>query len=81
MVDEAPDGFAPRDLPAQPAVFAPDFAPEEIAVIAARLRKQAGLSANPTRGASTEKPKTRPTSKTQTKRPARSTTRARTAAK
>ena len=32
-----------HDLPSQPAVFAPDYAPEEIAEIAAKLRKQAGL--------------------------------------
>jgi Mn-containing catalase len=43
VVDEAPEGALPRDLPAQPAVFAPDYAPEEIAEIAARLRKAAGL--------------------------------------
>jgi hypothetical protein len=29
-------------------VFAPDYAPEEIAEIAAKLRKQAGLSKEPT---------------------------------
>ncbi len=32
--DEMPEGFAPMDLPPQPAVFAPDYAPEEIAAIA-----------------------------------------------
>ena len=31
------------DLPSQPAVFAPDYAPEEIAEIAAKLRSKAGL--------------------------------------
>jgi Mn-containing catalase len=34
IVDEAPEGAEPNDLPAQPAVFAPDYAPEEIAEIA-----------------------------------------------
>src|SRR5215213_5717083 len=48
VVDEAPAGVPPRDLPPQPAVFAPDIAPEEIAEIAARLRKQAGLPKEPT---------------------------------
>ena len=35
------------DLPSQPDVFAPDYAPEEIAEIAAKLRKQAGMSEQP----------------------------------
>jgi Mn-containing catalase len=48
VVDEAPEGVPPLDLPPQPAVFAPDFAPEEIAEIATRLRKQAGLPSEPT---------------------------------
>ena len=43
VVDEAPEGAPPHDLPPQPAVFAPDYAPEEIAEIAQRLRKAAGL--------------------------------------
>jgi Mn-containing catalase len=38
----------PRDLPPQPAVFAPDYAPEEISEIAARLRQRAGLPKEPT---------------------------------
>ena len=38
VVDEAPEGFPPNDLPAQPAVFAPDYAPEEISEIAKKLR-------------------------------------------
>jgi Mn-containing catalase len=38
-----PEGALPNDLPPQPAVFAPDYAPEEIAEIAQRLRKAAGL--------------------------------------
>ncbi len=32
-----------HDLPSQPAVFAPDYAPEEIAAIAEKLRIDAGL--------------------------------------
>ena len=48
VVDEAPEGFPANDLPAQPAVFAPDYAPEEIQEIAQRLRKQAGLPDKPT---------------------------------
>src|ERR1700754_4302034 len=43
VVDEAPEGFPPHDLPAQTDVFAPDYAPEEIAEIAQKLRKAAGL--------------------------------------
>jgi Mn-containing catalase len=41
--DGPPDGAVPNDLPAQPDVFAPDYAPEEIAKIAAKLRDDAGL--------------------------------------
>jgi Mn-containing catalase len=48
VVDEAPEGVPAHDLPPQPAVFAPDYAPEEIAAIAAKLRKQAGLPKEPT---------------------------------
>jgi len=48
VVDEAPEGALPNDLPPQPAVFAPDYAPEEIVQIAQRLRKQAGLPDKPT---------------------------------
>ncbi len=47
VVDEAPAGVPPMDLPAQPSVFAPDYAPEEIAEIAQRLRKDAGLPDEP----------------------------------
>jgi Mn-containing catalase len=43
VVDEAPEGFPPYDLPPQPDVFAPDYAPEEIQEIAQKLRKAAGL--------------------------------------
>jgi Mn-containing catalase len=41
--DEMPAGAPPMDLPAQPAVFAPDYSPEDVAEIAQRLREQAGL--------------------------------------
>jgi Mn-containing catalase len=47
VVDEAPEGFPPHDLPSQPAVFAPDYAPEEIKEIAQTLRKKAGLPDEP----------------------------------
>jgi Mn-containing catalase len=43
-----PVGAPAHDLPPQPAVFAPDFAPEEIAEIAQKLRKKAGLPDEPT---------------------------------
>jgi Mn-containing catalase len=42
-----PEGFPPVDLPPQPAVFAPDYAPEEITEIAQKLRKAAGLPDEP----------------------------------
>ena len=48
VIEEPPEGVPAHDLPAQPAVFAPDYAPDEIAEIAAKLRKQAGLSKEPT---------------------------------
>src|SRR3954462_5090380 len=48
VVDEAPQGVPPHDLPAQPAVFAPDYAPEEVAEIAQKLREAAGLPKEPT---------------------------------
>ena len=48
VADDAPEGAPANDLPSQPAVFAIDYAPEEIAEIAARLRKQAGLPKTPT---------------------------------
>jgi hypothetical protein len=48
VVDGPPEGALPRDRPPQPAVFAPDYAPEEIAEIAARLREAAGLGKEPT---------------------------------
>jgi Mn-containing catalase len=48
VVDEAPEGFPPVDLPSQPAVFAPDYAPEEIEQIARKLREKVGLPKEPT---------------------------------
>ena len=39
----APDGFSWPEAPAQPDVFAPDYAPDEIAAIAQKLRKEAGF--------------------------------------
>jgi Mn-containing catalase len=48
VVDEWPEGAPASDLPSQPAVFALDYEPEEIAEIAKRLRKQAGLPSTPT---------------------------------
>jgi Mn-containing catalase len=47
VVDDAPEGFPMHDLPSQPAVFAPDYAPEEIKEIAQKLRKKAGLPDEP----------------------------------
>jgi Mn-containing catalase len=48
VVDEHPEGAPWHDLPPQPAVFAPDYAPEEIAEIAQKLRVAAGLPEQPT---------------------------------
>ena len=48
VVDEAPAGVPPNDLPPQPAVFAPGYAPEEIKEIAKVLREKAGLPSEPT---------------------------------
>jgi len=42
-----PVGAPAHDLRPQPAVFAPDYAPEEISEIAQKLRKQAGLPDEP----------------------------------
>jgi Mn-containing catalase len=47
VVDEAPEGFPMHDLPSQPAVFAPDYAPEELKEIAQKLRMKAGLPDTP----------------------------------
>jgi Mn-containing catalase len=48
VVDEAPVGVPPHDLPPQPDAFAPGYEPEEIAQIARKLRKEAGLPEDPT---------------------------------
>ncbi|HZQ66008.1 MAG TPA: manganese catalase family protein [Gaiellaceae bacterium] len=63
VVDEWPEGAPANDLPAQPAVFAPDYAPEEIKEIATKLRRDAGLPATPSgevsngkRGSSARRP-------------------------
>jgi Mn-containing catalase len=48
VVDHAPEGVPPNDLPPQTAVFAPDYAPEEISEIATRLRQAAGMPKQPT---------------------------------
>jgi Mn-containing catalase len=48
VIDHAPEGVPPVDLPPQTAVFAPDYAPEEIAEIAQKLRQAAGLPKEPT---------------------------------
>lgn len=47
VVDQAPEGFPPHDLPEQTDVFAPGYAPQEIHEIAAKLRKSAGLPDEP----------------------------------
>jgi Mn-containing catalase len=47
VADGPPEGSTPHDLPAQPDVFANDYAPDEIAEIAKRLRSDAGLSDEP----------------------------------
>ena len=48
VVDDAPEGSPPFDLPAQEGVFSPDYAPEEVAEIARKLRNAAGLPDEPT---------------------------------
>jgi Mn-containing catalase len=48
VIDGPPEGALPHDLPPHPAAFAPDYAPDEIAEIAAKLRQAAGLGAKPT---------------------------------
>jgi Mn-containing catalase len=47
VVDGPPAGVLPQDLPPEPEAFAPDYAPEEIAEIARRLRRAAGLGDEP----------------------------------
>jgi Mn-containing catalase len=46
--DGPPEGAPAHDLPPQPDVFAPDYAPQDIAEIAQKLRKAAGLPKKPT---------------------------------
>jgi Mn-containing catalase len=46
--DGPPEGALPNDLPPQPDVFAPDYAPEELEQIAQKLREKAGLPKKPT---------------------------------
>jgi Mn-containing catalase len=58
VIDESPEGALPNDLPAQPAVFAPDYAPEEIAEIAKNLREAAGLPKEPTGAVANRKAQT-----------------------
>jgi Mn-containing catalase len=43
VADGPPEGALPHDLPPQTDVFAPDYAPEDIAEIAKKLRKAAGF--------------------------------------
>ncbi len=73
VVDEAPEGAPAHDLPPQPAVFAPDYAPEEIAEIAAKLRKDAGLPKEPSGLVADLKERTRSASRKSTTSTARST--------
>jgi Mn-containing catalase len=47
VIDGPPEGAPVPEAPAQPAVFAPDYAPEEIAEIAQKLRDKAGIKATP----------------------------------
>jgi Mn-containing catalase len=46
--DSMPEGAPPMDLPPQPAVFAPDYSPDDIAEVAERLREASGLPKQPT---------------------------------
>jgi Mn-containing catalase len=68
VVESAPEGAPAFDLPAQPAVFAPDYAPEEIAEIAAKLRRNAGLPKEPTGEVANGKARSRSQPKRSTKR-------------
>jgi hypothetical protein len=74
VVDGMPEGAPAFDLPPQPAVFAPDVVPGEIAEIAARLRQAAGLPKEPS-GVVAEQPSRRRAS-AGTARTAAATTRA-----
>lgn len=55
MIDEAPEGVPPNDLPPQPPVFAPDYAPEEISEIGKNLRQAADLPKRPTASSPTSR--------------------------
>ena len=44
VADEAPEGFPPPEAGPETDVFAPDYAPQDIAEIAQKLRKDAGLA-------------------------------------
>ena len=44
VADEAPEGFPPPEAAPETDVFAPDYAPDDIAEIAQKLRKDAGLA-------------------------------------
>ena len=74
VVDGPPEGALPNDLPPQTAVFAPDYAPEEISEIAAKLRKAAGLPKEPSgevaNGPSSSASKRTKTAKKRTKKAA-----------
>jgi Mn-containing catalase len=48
VFDGPPEGAAPNDLPSQPAVFAPDYDPDDLAKLVAKLRAEAGLPKTPT---------------------------------
>jgi Mn-containing catalase len=70
VVDEPPEGAPAHDLPDEPAVFASDYAPEEIAEIAQRLRAQAGLPEIPTGQVASTPNADRPASKKTTRKTA-----------
>jgi Mn-containing catalase len=59
VFDGPPEGAAPNDLPSQPAVFAPDYDPDDLAKLVAKLRSEAGLPKKPTGEVANEKPKPR----------------------
>jgi len=57
VIDEAPEGVPAHDLPSQPAVFAPDYAPEEISEIREVANGKSKSGSKPRRAA--RKPTTR----------------------
>src|SRR6185436_8528651 len=73
VIDGWPEGVPAHDLPPQPAVFAPDYAPEEIAEIARKLRKDAGLPKEPSGLVADLKERTRSASRKSTTSTSRST--------